>query len=49
DEITFVPIVMEVGDVGTKKGWIEIDCFGKTFVSDRKFPKLDAEVDFKIE
>ncbi|MGZ5189169.1 MAG: M14 family zinc carboxypeptidase [Kaistella sp.] len=49
DEITFVPIVMEVGDVGTKKGWTEIDCSGKTFVSDRKFPKLDAEVDFKIE
>ena len=49
DEITFVPIVMEVGDVGAKKGWKEIDCRGKTFISEKKFPKLDAEVDFKIE
>lgn len=49
DEISFVPFVMEVGDVGAKKGWQEIDCTGKTFVSERKFPKLDAEVDFKIE
>lgn len=49
DEITFVPIVVEVGDIGRKKGWKEIDCTGKSFVSEKKFPKLDAEVDFKIE
>ena len=49
DEISFVPIVVEVGDTGKKKGWKEIDCTGKSFVSDRKFPKLDEEVDFKIE
>lgn len=49
DEISFVPIVMEVGDVGAKKGWKEIDCTGKTFVSPRKFPKLDEPVDFRIE
>ncbi len=49
DEISFVPIVVEVGDIGKKKGWKEIDCTGKSFVSDRKFPKLDEEVDFKIE
>ena len=49
DEISFVPMVVEVGDVGKKKGWKEIDCTGKTFVSARKFPKLDEEVDFKIE
>lgn len=49
DEISFVPIVMEVGDVGKKKGWKEIDCTGKKFISDKKFPKLDTEVDFKIE
>lgn len=49
DEISFVPIVMEVGDVGRKKGWREIDCTGKTFVSPRKFPKLDEVVDFRIE
>ncbi|MCQ4034725.1 M14 family zinc carboxypeptidase [Kaistella montana] len=49
DEISFVPIVMEVGDVGKKKGWKEIDCTGKKFISEKKFPKLDAEVDFRIE
>ena len=49
DEISFVPMVMEVGDVGKKKGWKEIDCTGKKFISEKKFPKLDAEVNFKIE
>ena len=49
DEISFVPIVTEVGDVGTKKGWVEIDCTGKKFICNKKFPKLDAEVNFKIE
>lgn len=49
DEITFLPIVVEVGDIGKKKGWKEIECTGKTFISEKKFPKLDAEVDFKIE
>lgn len=48
EDISFVPIVMEVGDCGRKKGWKEIDCTGKTFVCKRKFPKLDAEVDFEI-
>ncbi|AYO57542.1 peptidase M14 [Chryseobacterium sp. 6424] len=49
DEISFVPVVMEVGDVGNKKGWKEIDCTGKKFISARKFPKLDEPVDFRIE
>ncbi|RZJ44139.1 MAG: peptidase M14 [Chryseobacterium sp.] len=49
DEITFVPFVMEVGDVSKRKGWLEIDCTGKKFISDTKYPKLDAEVNFKIE
>lgn len=49
EEISFVPMVMEVGDIGTKKGWLEIDCTGKKFVCEKKFPKLDAEVNFKIE
>ena len=48
-EISFVPIIVEVGDTGKKKGWKEIDCTGRTFISNRKFPKLDEEVDFKIE
>ena len=49
DEISFTPIVVEVGDIGKKKGWKEIDCTGKKFISDKKFPKLDAEVNFIIE
>lgn len=49
DEISFVPIVMEAGDVKNKKGWKEIDCTGKKYISDSKYPKLDAEVNFKIE
>jgi len=49
EEISFIPVVIEVGDVGNRKGWVEIDCTGKKFISERKFPKLDEEVDFKIE
>lgn len=49
EDISFTPIIVDVGDVGRKKGWLEIDCTGKTFVSQRKFPKLDKEVDFRIE
>ena len=49
EEISFTPIVVEVGDIGKKKGWKEIDCTGKEFISERKFPKLDEEVDFTIE
>ena len=48
DEISFLPIVVEVGDIGKKKGWKEIDCTGKAFVCEKKFPKLDAEVNFEI-
>lgn len=49
DEISFIPFVMEAGEVRRKKGWLEIDCTGKKFVSATKYPKLDAVVDFKIE
>jgi hypothetical protein len=49
DEISFIPIVVEVGDIGKKKGWQEIDCTEKTFICEKKFPKLDEEVNFKIE
>jgi len=49
DEISFVPFVMEAGDIKKRKGWLEIDCTGKRFVSETKYPKLDAEVSFKIE
>lgn len=49
EEISFVPIVTEVGDLSRKKGWNEIDCTGKTFICKRKYPKLDQIVDFEIE
>lgn len=49
DEISFIPFVMEVGDVKQRKGWLEIDCTGKKFISATKYPKLDAEVSFTIE
>lgn len=49
DEISFVPFVMEVGDVKQRKGWLEIDCTGKKFILETKYPKLDAEVSFTIE
>ncbi|MGC4129934.1 MAG: M14 family zinc carboxypeptidase [Bergeyella sp.] len=48
DEISFVPIVVEVGDCGKKKGWKEIDCTGKFFKCENKFPKLDAVQNFEI-
>jgi len=48
EEITFVPVVVEVGDCGKKKGWKEIDCTGKFFKSENKFPKLDAVQNFEI-
>lgn len=48
EEISFVPIVVEVGDVSRKKGWKDIDCTGKFFSSPTKYPKLDAEVNFTI-
>ena len=49
EEIDFVPYVVEVGDLGRKKGWKEIDCLGKKFVSNDKFPKLDAPMNFEIQ
>ncbi|MXS72922.1 peptidase M14 [Flavobacteriaceae bacterium W22] len=49
EEISFIPFVMEAGDVKGRKGWVEIDCTGKKFVSESKYPKLDAEVNFTIE
>lgn len=48
DEIDFVPYVVEIGDIGKKKAWKEIDCKGKIFISKNKFPKLDTPVDFEI-
>lgn len=47
-DISFVPFVVEVGDCGQKVGWKEIDCTGKYFRSEKKYPKLDAPVNFEI-
>ena len=49
EEIDFIPYVVEVGDLGKKKGWKEIDCSGKKFVSNNKFPRLDAPMNFEIQ
>lgn len=48
-KLIYQPYVIEVGDLGHKKGWTEIDCTNKKFVSEKKFPKLDAIVDFEIK
>ncbi|MDR2205201.1 MAG: peptidase M14 [Flavobacteriaceae bacterium] len=48
DEISFVPMVVEIGDCSQKKGWKEIDCTGKYYKSENPFPKLDAVQDFEI-
>lgn len=49
ENIKLTPYVVEVGDLGKKKSWKEIDCTGKKFISDKKFPKLDAEVNFTLD
>jgi hypothetical protein len=48
DEITFLPMVVEVGDCGQKKGWKEVDCTHKIFVSKDTFPKLDEVQNFEM-
>jgi Zinc carboxypeptidase. len=48
-DLTYQPYVVEVGDLNHKKGWAEIDCTDKKFISVKRFPKLDALADFKIE
>lgn len=48
-KLTYQPYVVEVGDLNHKKGWTEIDCTDKRFISVKKFPKLDSLVDFRIE
>lgn len=49
NNIKLIPYVVEVGDLGKKKSWKEIDCTGKKFFSKNKFPKLDAEINFTVE
>lgn len=47
EEISFIPYVVEVGDLSNFKGWKDVDCTGR-FVSENLVPKLDSIVDFKI-
>lgn len=49
ENISFTPIVVEAASTVRKNGWKEIDCYGKKFISPRKFPKIDSEVDFTFE
>lgn len=49
EEISFIPYVVAVGDMKGRKGWEEIDCTGKTFVSKTKYPKIDYPVAFTFE
>lgn len=48
EEIDFIPYVVNVGDLGKKKSWKEVDCKGKQFICEKKFPKIDAPVNFEI-
>jgi len=48
-EISFLPIVTEIGDLKHKKAWKEIDATNKKFVANGQFPKLHQEVNFSIE
>jgi len=48
-EISFLPIVTEIGDLKHKKAWKEIDATNKKFVANSQFPKLHQEVNFSIE
>lgn len=48
EEIEFIPYVVEIGDLGGKKGWKEVNCTGKRFISENKFPRLDAPMNFEI-
>ncbi len=48
EEISFIPIVAEVGDCKDRKGWKEIDCTGREFRSASVYPKVDEEVKFEI-
>lgn len=48
DEISFIPIVVEIGDLTSKKGWKEIDCTGKSYISKEISPPLNKPKNFEI-
>ncbi len=47
-EISFMPVVAAVGDCNDRKGWKEIDCTGRKFLSSTVYPKVEEEVQFEI-
>ncbi|QCX54512.1 M14 family zinc carboxypeptidase [Elizabethkingia sp. JS20170427COW] len=48
-EISFIPIIAEVGDLSRKKAWKDIDASALKIISETKFPKIDQEVNFSFE
>lgn len=46
EEIKFVPYVIDIGDIHNKKAWKVIDCTGKKWKSEDKYPKIDQPANF---
>lgn len=46
-EISFEPIVVEIGDLSAKKAWEDIDCTNKK-ISYKDFPQINKKVNFVI-
>ncbi|MDO4225465.1 MAG: M14 family zinc carboxypeptidase [Bergeyella zoohelcum] len=49
DDISFLPIIVEIGDCGRKKGWKEVDCTDKSIRFPNGFPKIDEIMNFEIK
>lgn len=43
EEISFVPVVTEIGDLQTKKAWQEVDASDRVLTDVSKFPEIDKE------
>ena len=48
NEISFIPMVVEMGDCGKKKGWKEVDCSSKKLIPSGENPKMDSIFDFEF-
>lgn len=48
EEISFVPKIVEIGDLSAKKAWEEIDCTDKK-INYLDFPKINQKVNFTIQ
>lgn len=47
EEISFEPIIAEIGDLSGKKGWKEIDCTNKK-ITYKSFPQINEKINFEI-